>query len=125
MVGILFWLSEHACYTSLLRKRLCIQILVLSRPLPRFGQSSSYPSQTLNGGIPWLFKTEALFVLHAKKNTETVYHHFIECSPLTDNYNSLWSNLKTKIINFNQTDGITMSDFITNLDPHKKVLLLV
>ena len=42
-----------------------------------------------------------------------------------DNYNSLWSNLKTKIINFNQTDGITMSDFMTNLNPHKKVLLLL
>ena len=33
--------------------------------------------------------------------------------------------LKTKIISFNQTDGITISDFITNLDPHKKVLLLL
>ena len=33
--------------------------------------------------------------------------------------------MKTKIINFNQTDGITVSDFITNLDPHKKVLLLL
>ena len=34
-------------------------------------------------------------------------------SPFRDNYNSLWSNLKT--------NGITMSDFnITNLDPHKK-----
>ena len=33
--------------------------------------------------------------------------------------------MKTKIINFNQTDVITMSDFITNLDPHKKVLLLL
>ena len=37
----------------------------------------------------------------------------------------MWSNLKTKIINFNQTDGITMSDFITNLDSHKKILLLL
>ena len=33
--------------------------------------------------------------------------------------------MKNKFINFNQTDGITMSDFITNLDPHKKVLLLL
>ena len=47
------------------------------------------------------------------------------CPPFRDNYNSLWSNLKTKTINFNQTDGITMSDFITNLDNHKKVLLLL
>ena len=46
-------------------------------------------------------------------------------SPFRDNYSSLWPNLKTKIIHFNQTDGITMSDFITNLDPHKKVLLLL
>ena len=61
---------------------------------------------------------------HKKKqnteNTETVYHHFIECPPFRDNYSSLWPNLKTKIINFNQTDVITKSDFITNLDPHKK-----
>ena len=60
-----------------------------------------------------------------QRNTETVYHHFFECLPFRDNYNSLWSNLKTKIISFNQTDSITMSDFITNLDPHKKVLLLL
>ena len=33
--------------------------------------------------------------------------------------------MKTKITNFNQTDGITMSDFITNLDPDKKVLSLL
>ena len=33
--------------------------------------------------------------------------------------------METKIIHFNQTDGITMSDFIATLDPHKKVLLLL
>ena len=60
-----------------------------------------------------------------QRNSETVYHHSIECPPFRDNYSSLWSNLKTKIINFNQTDGITMSDFITKLDPHKKVSLLL
>ena len=79
----------------------------------------------LNGGILWLFKTEGSLCFICKENTETVYHHFIECLPFRDNYNSLWSNLKTKIISFNQTDGITMFDFITNLDPHKNVLLLL
>ena len=79
----------------------------------------------LNGGIPWLFKAEGSLCFISKENTETIYHHFIECPHFRDNYSSLWSNLKTKIINFNQTDGITMSDFITNLDPHKKVLLLL
>ena len=38
--------NENARCTSLLRKRLSIQILVLSRPLPGLGQSSSYPNQT-------------------------------------------------------------------------------
>ena len=79
----------------------------------------------LNGGIPWLFKTEGSLCFICEGNTETVYHHFIECSPFRNNYNSLWSDLKTKIINFNQTDGITISDFITNLDPHKKDLILL
>ena len=45
--------------------------------------------------------------------------------PFRDNHSFLWSNLKAKIISFNQTDDITMSDFITNLDPHKKVSLLL
>ena len=79
----------------------------------------------LNGGIPWLFNTQGSLCFICKENTETVYHHFIECPPFRDNYSSLWSNLKTKIIIFNQTDGITISDIITNLDPHKKVLLLL
>ena len=74
----------------------------------------------LNGGIPWLFNTEGSLCFICKGNTETVYYHFIECPPFRDYYSSLWSNLKTKIINFNQTDGIMMSDFIANLDPHKK-----
>ena len=79
----------------------------------------------LNGGIPWLFNTEGFFCFMCRDNTETVYHHFIECPPLGNNYSSLWSNLKTRINNFNKTDVITMSDFIANLDPHKKVLLLL
>ena len=77
-------------------------------------------SLCLNGGIPWFSKTEDSLRFICKENTETVYHHFIECLPFRDNYNSLWSNLKTKIVDFNQTDGITMSDFTTNLDLHKK-----
>ena len=49
----------------------------------------------------------------------------IDCPAFRDNYSSLWSNLKTKIINFNHTDSITISYFITCLDPHEKVLLLL
>ena len=75
--------------------------------------------------ILWLFNTEGSLCFICKENTERVYHHFIKCPPFRDYYNSLWSNVKTKIINFNQTDGCTISDFITNLDLHKKVLLLL
>ena len=63
----------------------------------------------LNGSIPWLFNTEGSFCFICKENTETVYHHLIGCPGFRDNNNCLWSNLKIKIINFNQTDGITMS----------------
>ena len=56
----------------------------------------------LNGGIPWLFNTEGSLCFICKENTETVYHHFIECPSFRDNYSSLWSNLKTKITSFNK-----------------------
>ena len=79
----------------------------------------------LNGGILWLFNTEGSLCFICKQNTETVYHHFIDYPTFRDNYSSLWSNLKTKIINFKQTDGITRSSIITNLDPHRKVLLFL
>ena len=70
-------------------------------------------------------KLRALFVLNAKKTQKRYITTSLSVPPFGNNYNSLWSNLKTKIINFNQTDGITISDFITNLDPPKKVLLLL
>ena len=78
-----------------------------------------------NGGIPWLFSTEGSLCFICKENTVMVYHHFIDCPAFRDNYCSLSSNLKIKIVNLNETDGITMSYFITNLDPHKKVSLLL
>ena len=70
-------------------------------------------------------KLRALFVLYARKTQKRYISTLLSAPLFGDNYNSLWSNLKTKIINLNQTDGITMSDFIANLDPHKKVLLLL
>ena len=121
---------EHACSTSLLRKRLSSLILVLSSKDPDLVsllhiQVRLMGNLCLNGGIPWFFNTEGS-VLYAKK-TQKQYITTLLSVPLLclGNYSSLWSNLKTKIINFNQTDGITMSDFITNLDPHKKVLLFL
>ena len=79
-----------------------------------------------NCGIPWLFKTEGSLCFICKKKTQKRYITTLLSVPLLGIIIALlWSHLKTKIINFNQTDGITMSDFIANLDPHKKVLLLL
>ena len=66
----------------------------------------------LNSGIPWLSDTEGSLCFIYKGNTETVNHHFTDCSVFKDNYSSLWSNLRIKSISFNQTDGIAMSNFI-------------
>ena len=70
----------------------------------------------------FLLILRALFVLYAKKTQKRYITTLLSIPLFGDNYSSFWSNLKTKI---NQTDGITMSDFITNLDPYKKVLLLL
>ena len=114
MVEILFWSSELACCTSLLRERLSILIPVLGPDLVirLHTQVRLMGNLCLNGGIRWLFETKGSLCFICQETTETVYHHFIECPPFRINYNSLWSNLKTKIINFNQTDSITISDLI-------------
>ena len=39
----------------------------------------------LDGGIPWLFNTEGTYCFICKGNTETVYHHFMECPSFRDN----------------------------------------
>ena len=69
----------------------------------------------LNGGIPWLSDTEG----------SLCFSHFLDRPTFKDNYSSLWSNLKTKIVNCNQTDGIAMSNFINNLDSQQNFLLLL
>ena len=79
--------------------------------------------------MPWLSDTKGSLCFILRVNIETENHHFIDCPVFKDNYISLWSNLKTKIINCNQTDGIAMciamSSFITNLNSYQKVLFLL
>ena len=59
-----------------------------------------------------------------KENIETVNHHLTDCPDSRNNYSSLWSNLKTKIINCDQTVDIAISNFIANFDLHQVLLLL-
>ena len=84
-------------------------------------KSDSWVIYVLMVAFPGSLKLRAVFVLYPTK-TQKRYITTSLSVPLLyrNNYDSLWSNLKTKIINFNQTDGITISDFITNLDRIKK-----
>ena len=42
-----------------------------------------------------------------------------------NNFDPLWNKLKLKIAQSNQTDGVYICNFITNLDRNNKVLLLL
>ena len=52
-------------------------------------------------------------------------HLLLDCSYFRNNFDSLWNKLKRKIAQSNQTDGVYICNFITNLDRNNKVLLLL
>ena len=56
---------------------------------------------------------------------ETVNHLLHECPGFKENLDSLWDKLKTKVRHLNFIDGDQIVDFITNLDQHNKMLLLL
>ena len=129
MAGILFWsLNMHvaqACLENVFKSKFWSLADLFPGLVSRLHtQVRLMGNLCLNGGIPWLFKTKGSLCFICEENTETVYHHFIECPPFRSNYISLWSNLKTKIINFNQTDSITISDFIIDSYPHKNSFII-
>ena len=69
----------------------------------------------LNDGISRLSYTKSSLCLICKQNTEMVNHHIIDCPVFNDNHSSLQSNLKTKIINCNQTVEEDI-DFVLNCE---------
>ena len=106
------------CFWSLANKspelfsRLHIQVRLMSN----FG---------LNGGIPWLQNTDGAICFICKEEIESATHFFLDYSYFRNNFDSLWNRLKIKIAQSNQTDGIYICNFNTNLDGHNKVLLLL
>ena len=60
-----------------------------------------------------------------KQGVETVNHFLLECPGFKENLDSLWDKLKTKARHLNPVDRDQMGDFITNLDHHNKMLLLL
>ena len=79
----------------------------------------------LNGGIPRLTNTEGATCFVSKQGVETVNHFLLECPGFKENLDSRWDKLKTKARHLNPIDGDQAVDFITNLDQHNKMLLLL
>ena len=79
----------------------------------------------LNDGIPWFTNTEGATCFVCKQGVETVNHFLFECPGFKENIDSLWDKLKTKAGHLNPADGDQIVDFITNLDQHNKMLLLL
>ena len=79
----------------------------------------------LNGCIPWLQNTDGATCFICKEEIETVTHFLLDCYYFRNNFDSLWNKLKLKIAQSNQTDGVYICNFITNLDRNNEVLLLL
>ena len=81
----------------------------------------------LNGGIPWITNTEGATCFVCKQGMETVSvnHFLLECPGFKKNLDSLWDKLKTEARHLNPVDVDFFVDFITSLDQHNKILLLL
>ena len=79
----------------------------------------------LNGCIPWLQNTDGATCFICKEEVVSVTHFLLDCSYFRNNFDSLWNKLKLKIVQSNQTDGVYVCNFITNLDQNNKVLPLL
>ena len=55
----------------------------------------------------------------------TVNHFLLECPEFKENLESIWDKSKTKARHLNPVDEDQIVDFITNLDQHNKMLLLL
>ena len=73
----------------------------------------------------WITNTEGATCFVFKQGVETVNHFFLECPGFNENLHSLWEKLKTKARHLNSVDGYQIVDFITNLDQHDKMFLLL
>ena len=74
----------------------------------------------LNAGIPWLSDTEGALCFIRKESEDNVGHFFLECRAFTDNFESIWSNLKQKFSYL----PILLTVY-NDLDKQQKVLLFL
>ena len=55
-----------------------------------------------------------------KTREDNVGHFLLECRAFRDDFESIWSNLRQKIISTNPVDRVQISDFISNFDNCRK-----
>ena len=79
----------------------------------------------LNGGVPWLLNTDGALCFICKENVENVNHFLLECREFRNNFDSIWLNLRQKIVSASPIDGPQIFDFIHHLNQWNKVLLLL
>ena len=79
----------------------------------------------LNGGVPWLLNTEGALYFICKENVENVNHFLLECREFRNNFDSIWLNLRQKIVSASPIDGPQIFYFIHHLNQRHKVLLLL
>ena len=79
----------------------------------------------LNGGVPWLSNTEDALCFICKENVENVNHFLLECREFRNNFDSIWLNLRQKIVSVSPIDGPQFFGFIHHLNQRHKVLLLL
>ena len=79
----------------------------------------------LNGGVSWLLCTNVASCFSYKGKVEDITHFFFLCSNFRENFDLLWSNLKTKIFKHIVTEGTPIANNIDNLDRYHKCLLLL
>ena len=60
-----------------------------------------------------------------KENVENVNHFLLECRDFHNNFDSIWLNLRQKIVSVSPIDGPQIFDFIHHLNQRHKVLLLL
>ena len=79
----------------------------------------------LNRCTPWLQNTDGAICFICEEEIESIACFLLDCSRFRDNFDSLWNQLKHKIAQSNQTGGVYICNFITNLDRSNKVILLL
>ena len=79
----------------------------------------------LNGRVPGFTNTEGALYFICKTEVEDLNHIVVNCPNFKDQFESLWSNLGTKIISSNFIDSGTIVEFIRNLKHQERLQLLL